>query len=513
MAENNLKTPWIYTYWPGWRAWFKVTIPEEVFEIADPSFRPPEVKPVVKKHTGTKAFMGINAAIALTFGVLTQDPLLAATTFAPGGATGAYTYFNAKKEDKRFAEALRNHNKFIAAEVDHNRVEDRQKNGAGNVCFNEEYANKYIQENKKNSDADKNPGKFSITHWEKDYKGLGYKVIPETLDIFEEMDRLNDLKMERLQAEADAREMTRHDFRRTKEGVIIEDKYSRKQLRLWHGLCRQYLNAADIEKQNYYSLKDDVLATGDAEEAKGRMKKLYNSFDLLFDSGCNFTGFSTRAYEEITDPNEKSFNFPKFWYDLNRARTFRTIKNGSDPCVNEWHKIDDESCLERMDNATSEPIQFYNDDKLDTYHEARKTAKHNVAKFYATKYNTVDAIRNGLMTIAELEDLRGDLSPKEDAKIIEQINNVIDTMADACEQNGYGDRAREIRLAQFGANKPYAEAGSWIPLEEHYGTEYDEYTKNADVVETKPSLWDGIKSKLRLNRNQEQATAPQTPEQ
>ncbi|MCL2540294.1 MAG: hypothetical protein FWE53_02540 [Firmicutes bacterium] len=364
---------------------------------------------------------------------------------------------------------------------------------------------------------DEKEGRFADTEWLEDLKGLSYKLIPNTEEVFDKMEILEmekiillckgagvghplgndaeDIKLTVEMLESDVVETILsyvknlnkddraklHDYRCSMEAIEIDDKFSRLQLKEWNGLCRIYYDAAMEQEQKFLAIKDDATQAPLAEELRKRTTGLFNAVDLLFAVGRKFTGVNTwNTDEPLVAANEKALSLPRFWYDIYETKVLRTIKNDSSPAVEEYKIL----------KNSDEKYRHRNARKL---HRQAKELQQESREFRDKKYETVNALRTGFLVLTELEDLRVSLTPKEDAFIIAKINQTMNTMVNNCECFGYGqgfkvkqiidgkeefvekDMARILRLAQYGANKLHVELGEkYKTPEEFWGDEFGE---------------------------------------
>ena len=458
-AQKGYRDVYKYFHFEPFEFWWNTTVADEIFEE--------NLEQTLSRLDFLKQKTILNAAAiaqGLVGGILfasSGDPVQAAPA-ASGFATFLGAWRGAAKEENRA--------EFTAKKVDFNRVALR-KNLAGYHIDKDDML-KFMEANPESMLNIGSGFRNTSAVWDKSFKGLTYKLVPEAVGIFEQMKLIEEDKFDELRTKAKKANMELDEFRRTTEGVRIEDKHSSVQLGCYNRLLKKYLQAAMFENKR---VVNNLRHPDIKEDAVEKSKALYHAFDLLFRSSQEYMGTSTWNPEENLIKGEQAFSHTRFCFDLDKECVFTKIKGRTNDCeVKYKENLAKNGYLEIVDEDLNETNAVLNREYLQALQAERKQLKQEVSDFKRSKYDTVRAYREGMFKIAELEYDRTGKNGYFDERIIKKIHNEIDKMVTACEAGGFEEEARKIRLAQFGASKVSVNIkGPWVELEDHFGEEYD----------------------------------------
>ena len=519
MEEQQTGKRDVYKYFlfERFKPWWVYTVSSEILEEEFERGKVTLLETMKQKSAWNTAAM-LQLALAAGGFLFTDKYFESVGMVATSLATLVKSWRTSSKEDKEL--------EFTAQEA-HDWVEDRRQKVSGfHVGNNGEYekAMYMLAEAGKLPDVSSGFKNTSIA-WEKNFKGITLKVIPYAKKVFDTMGELDKARREKLRIEASKAVnkdgtvgMDEEEFRRTNAGVRIEDDYACRILSHHNTLLEKYLDAAKREDKK---VENNLKNPDVRKKAEGNAKALYNTFDLLFRAGQEFTGTSTWNQPERLIEGEVAFSHTRFCFDLKeelieqadkggsivKMNVFRSIKASESPLHEELEEIMKKGYCASKDTQ----IAITDDRYMQDWEGQRDAFRREIAKYEGDKYHAVRVYREGMFKIAQLEDQRSvrqslydkyvtkeldadsakafEVSLRKDKKIVEEINKEIENIATTCETSGYEREARIIRLAAFGASKLHVDIrGVRIPLEERLGAEYDKAMAELEPSKANPIL-------------------------
>jgi len=303
-------------------------------------------------------------------------------------------------------------------------------------------------------------------YWDINMPSLSYKLVKS---VNEKLKEVKELEMQKQEAfihsgcpDPNGRtEQEVVDFRHTIEGVKIEDKYARQQIKVLSGITKEYFEAANYQNRRLNNNPE-------------KYEKLIDMYDVLDQAVKNYTGSAFWAGEEVID-DEKGFSFSRFSFDINQEKIYKRINESAykKQPFSEAHK-------KLADYAEQNPIIHTKDENgcdhnilvlpidppLDTEKfDFEQKEEGREAEFNSNRAQALNSFRTIMFELNQLENKKADGTAKNillgytKNRIFNKQQLCVEKLADVLKETGYKEEANLVTLAGVSAADLYYNFG------------------------------------------------------